>query len=131
MFHAVVGMVRVKHPSKGLGEVITGVENAQEMLHDQVTLFVPFLNGEVLDLSAPSTWHGPVFVDHVQCSNIVNQQASGTRMKGVKFKKDAMETLDNFAGVHGQMEFCLSQTGGNDGLNPTFPCNGGTAEEYC
>ena len=71
--HTATRMTRVQHPAKGLGEIIARVEDPREMFHDQVALFTPFLNSEVLDLDVSGTRCGSVLVDHVQCGSIVDQ----------------------------------------------------------
>ena len=54
MSHAVVGMTGMQDPTKRFGEIITGIEDPRKMLHDEIFLFAPFLDGKMLDVNVPS-----------------------------------------------------------------------------
>ena len=50
MSHNLTGMSCMQNPSKGLGEVITGVNNPRNEGQSYVTSFFPVLCGEVLNI---------------------------------------------------------------------------------
>ena len=43
------GMVGMEDPAKRLGEVIAGVDDSRDMMHQDFLIFFPFLDGEVLN----------------------------------------------------------------------------------
>ena len=47
MTHGTTSMSLMENPTERLGEIITGIDNARDKAHDDVTSFFPVLNGEV------------------------------------------------------------------------------------
>jgi hypothetical protein len=75
----------MEDPTEGLGQIIAGVDRSSNMLHDEITLFAPFLDSEMLDLDVSCSCSGPVLVDHIQCGHIVDQQARRAGLKSAEF----------------------------------------------
>ena len=130
MAHTATSMSGEQHPTESLGEAITGVDNPGKVLHNDIPLFAPFLDGEMLDLDMTRTRSGSGFVDHIERGNIVNQQTGWTRTEGIKLRQHIAKILDDLGGGDGRVELSFRRTGGDDGLNFTFPCNGGATVEY-
>ena len=53
-------MSRVQDPTESLSQIITGIDNSRDVLHDKIFHGLPFLNGEILDLNMTGTRSGPV-----------------------------------------------------------------------
>ena len=70
------------------------------MLHDKIFLFAPFLDGEMLDGEMPSMGSRTLFIDHMESSQIVNEQACWARSKSVKRCEDAAKTLGDLSTSH-------------------------------
>ena len=49
MTHDAWGMARMENPAERLGEVIAGIDDSRDMVHQDFLIFFPFLDGEVLD----------------------------------------------------------------------------------
>ena len=46
MSHIAVDIVGIQDPSQWLGEIISGVEDAGDVAHNNVTIILPVLNGK-------------------------------------------------------------------------------------
>ena len=123
--HSVASMSGEQNPSKSLGKPITGVDHPGKVLHNNIPLFAPFLNGEMLDFDMTRTRSGSGFVDHIERSNIVDQQTSWTRTERIKFRQYIAKILDDLGSGNGRIEFSLRRTGGDDRLNSALPCECG------
>ena len=77
MSHAVAGMMGMWDPSKRFGEIVAVIENPMKMLHDQIFVLAPFLDGEMLDVNVPITGSRAFQNDHMESCHIINEQ-SGT-----------------------------------------------------
>ena len=130
MSHATTGMTGMQNPSKRLGEIITGIENPRKMLHDEIFLLAPFLDSEMLDVNVSSTGSRTLFIDHLESSHVVNEEACRTRTKSVKRRECAAKIFGNLPTSHRRVELYFSRTGGNHSLDATLPCNGSKAEEH-
>jgi hypothetical protein len=64
----------VKDPTKGLGEVICGVDNARDMAKFDVTLATPILDSEILDVNVPRTFGRLHRIDHPNGGYIVLEE---------------------------------------------------------
>ena len=95
MAHTATSMSGEQHPTESLGKPIAGVDDPRKMLHNDISLFTPFLNGEMLDLDMTRTRSGSGFVDHIERGNIVAQQTGWTRTEGTKFRQHIVKIFDD------------------------------------
>ena len=51
MFHELLAMARVEDPAKGLGKVISGVNNTRDVNQLNTSPFHPILDGKVQDIN--------------------------------------------------------------------------------
>ena len=65
MPHDAAGMAGMEHPTKGLGQVVTRVEDTRNEFHDEGASVFPVLDGEVLDVDVAGALSGDTRVDHV------------------------------------------------------------------
>ena len=64
----------MKNPAESFGQIITGIDNPRDVFHDNLSLSLPFLDSEILDLNVTGMSSGPIFVDHCSGSIIVHVQ---------------------------------------------------------
>ena len=107
MAHTATSMLGEQHPTESLGEAIAGVDDSRKVLHNDIPLFAPFLNGEMLDLDMTRPRSGSGFVDHIERGNIVNQQTGWTRTEGIKFQQHIAKIFDNLGSSDGRIKFGL------------------------
>ena len=50
MSHETMSMSFVENPTKRFSKIITGVDNARDVSHDEVTFILPILNGKMLNV---------------------------------------------------------------------------------
>ena len=70
MTHTAARMLRVKDQTESFGQIITGIDNSWDVLHDKLFPGLPFLNGEIMDFNMTGT--RGVFVDYCNGCFIVN-----------------------------------------------------------
>ena len=73
MSHTAAGMMGMWDSSKRFGEIIAGIGDPRKMLHDEIFLLAPFLDGEMLDVNVPSTGSRTLLIDHAESSHIANE----------------------------------------------------------
>jgi hypothetical protein len=123
------GMTSMEDPTKGLGQIIAGVDRPSNMFHDEISLFAPFLDSEMLDLDVSCSRSRPVLIDHIQCGQIVDQQARRARSKSAEFLQHITKVFGYLSSGNCRVKLSLGGTGGNNWLDTTLPCNSSTAEE--
>ena len=119
----------MKNPTKGLGEVITGVQDAGQMTHEDFFLGAPFLDGKVLDFDMTSAWRRAVLIDHVEGCLVVDVEDTGLRAKCLEFLEDGPEVLDELGTYDSGVELGFGRARGNDRLHAALPGNGSATEE--
>ena len=95
MSHAMTDMTGMQDPSKRFGEIVAGIENLRKMLHDEIFLLAPFLDGEMLDVDVPSTGSRTFLIHHMASCHVINEQTCRARSKSVKHSENAAKTLGN------------------------------------
>ena len=78
----------MKDPTKSLSQVIAGIDNARDVLHDDFPFRSLFLNGEMLDLDMTGTSgddRNDSFTNSVQWHQTFSQ--------GIEFCKNVLEIL--------------------------------------
>lgn len=58
-------MPGMEYPAKGFAEVIGWVDDTSYVNREDITIILPILNGEVLDIDVASTFSGLARVDHL------------------------------------------------------------------
>ena len=69
MSHVVMCVSSMENPAEELGQIVAGVNNSRNMLHDNISSFMPFLNSMMLDLDVMCTRSGMRSIDHGSCQN--------------------------------------------------------------
>ena len=70
------------------------------MLHDEIFLLTPFLDGKMLDVNVLSTGSRTFLVDHVESSDNVNEQMCQARSKSIKHCENLAKMPDNLPTSH-------------------------------
>ena len=66
MSHDTASVSRMQNPSKGLGEIITGVNNPRNEGQSCITSFFPVLHSEVLNIDMAGSFGGDKSIHHVK-----------------------------------------------------------------
>ena len=64
-------MAGVKDPAKGFGQVVGGVEDTRDVLHDNVASFFPFLDCKELYVDVARSFSGDAVVDDFDGRHVV------------------------------------------------------------
>lgn len=76
MFHVVACNLGMEGPAKCFGQIIFGIDYSRNMLYNNISSLVLFLNCIMLDLNGMCTRSGMGFIDHGQSSLVVNVKSS-------------------------------------------------------
>ena len=90
MSHAVTGMW---DPTKRFGEIVTGIEDPRKMLHDEIFLLAPLLDGEMWNVNVSSTG-SRMFLIHVGARFKGDCQSRGIQDSGYVNKYPGSSELD-------------------------------------
>ena len=75
--HDASSMTRVQNPTQRFGEIIGRIDDPRKMLHDDVPVGFPILNGEELNVSVAGTFGGLFGIDKLDSGCIVFAKDSG------------------------------------------------------
>ena len=68
MAHHATSMSGMKDPAKGLGQVITGIEDTRDVIQNNVTICFPILNSKPLDSNVARVLSGLLGIDQLRAS---------------------------------------------------------------
>ena len=71
MTHKAAGVVGMEDPSEWLGKVISGIDNAWYMMHNDVSGIFPILDGKMLNVNMMGLFHWFTGIDNFDGSHIV------------------------------------------------------------
>lgn len=126
--HESTCMSGVEDPTKWLGEVISRVNDARNMVKVDVAILFPVLDGEVLYINVASPFSWEPSVDHLDGGNVVRVDRGGRGLTETNFGQDGTEIASHLGGSDGSKELGLSRTGGSDGLSLGSVGNGTTSK---
>ena len=78
MAHGMMSMASKKGPAKCFVSMVSNIDDARDMTHDDETAMLPLLNGKMLDVNASGIRSGLAFVDHGNGGDIVFVEWCGT-----------------------------------------------------
>ena len=109
MAHGMMSMVSKKGPAKCLGSMVSNIDDARDMMHDDDdTMTLPLLNGKMLDVNVSGIRSGLAFIDHGNGGDIVFIERCGTLLWNAKLMKDGTKVFSNLGSMHSGDEFSLS-----------------------
>jgi len=74
--HDAARMARMKHPSKGLGEIIRWIDYTRDVLQNYFANVFPILNGKRVNINVTGTLSRNLSVDHLDNRHVVFQDGS-------------------------------------------------------
>ena len=108
MAHGMMSMMRKKRPAKGLGSLVSDIDDARDMTHDNETMMLPLLNSKVLYVNVSGVRSGLAFIDHGNGGDVVFVERCGTLLWNAKLMKDGTKVFGNLGSMHSGNEFSLS-----------------------
>ena len=86
MFHVATCILSMEDQTKRLGQIVAGVDNSRNMLHNTIFSFIAFLDCVMLDLDVIGTRGGTRFIDHKsQNSLVINVEFGRTRRTSTRY----------------------------------------------
>ena len=119
----------MKNPAERLGEVITRVDDARDVMHDDFTILFPFLDGEVLDGDMTRTIGGDACIDHVDRGHIVFVDVGGCGLGVAQFVEHRPKELGVFGSHDSSIKFGFGGASGCGGLGFGAIGDGSATEE--
>lgn len=116
MSHQAADVTGVKDPSERLGVSIAWIDDARDVVHLDVPISSPLLDGEMLDINVSRARRGSVLIDHGDGGLVVYVERSRTILSKSQLSQDGAKVLGNFCSTDGSYKFALGRTGGNSGL---------------
>ena len=117
----------MEDPTERFGHVISRVDDARNMVHEDRTGFLPILDGKVLNINMAGTLGGNAGVNDFDGRLIVFVDRSRGSLGKTKLMHDSAQVAGVFSSGDGSEEFSLSRTGGSNRLGLTPIRNSATA----
>ena len=108
MAHGTMSMACKKGPAKCLGSMVSDIDDARDMTHDDETTTLPLLNGKMLNVDVSGIGSRLAFVDHGNGGDIVFVERCGTLLWNAELMKDGTKVFSNLGSMHSGDEFSLS-----------------------
>ena len=108
MAHSTTSMASKKGPAKGFGSMVSDIDDARDMMHNDETATLPLLNGKMLNVDVSGVRSGFAFIDHGNGGDIVFVEWCGTLLWNAELMKDGTKVFSNLGGMDGSDEFSLS-----------------------
>ena len=105
MSHKSPYMAVMQNPSERLCKTVRGVDDTRDVLHDDVTSFLPFLNGEVLDGNLSGPVCGYLRIHHFYGGHVVFQYGCRLLFRESEFAEDRSEVLGMLCSEDSSEEF--------------------------
>ena len=70
------------------------------MLHDEIFLLAPFLDGKMLDVNMLSTGSRVFLIDNTESCHIIKEQMCWARSKSIKHRENVAKILGNLLTTH-------------------------------
>ena len=129
MSHDAARVAIVQDPAQGFGQIVSGVDNARHVVHDDIAGILPILDGKVLDIDMTGTLGGDLGVDHIDRRHIVLIDWGRPRGRKTKLRENGSEVLGVFGGRDSAEKLSLSGAGGCDGLSLTAVAHSAPSKE--
>jgi hypothetical protein len=84
--HGTTGMARMEHPTECLGRLISHIENARKMMHNNNTMLTPLLNHVVLDINMARVRSWLPLVDHGDGRDVIFVERCGAILRETEFE---------------------------------------------
>ena len=108
MAHGMVSMASKKGPTKCLGSMVSNVDDARDVTHDNDATMLPLLDSKVVNVDVSGVRSGLAFIDHGNCGDVVLVEQFWALLRDAKFMKDGTKVFGNFGGMHSGNELGFS-----------------------
>lgn len=120
MTHEPTGVARVKDPTEWFGEIVGRVEDAGDEAHEDITVFLPILDGKMLNQNVTGTIGGDASVNHFDRGLVVAVERGRSRRGKTEFSQNGTEVAGLFGGTDSSIKFSFSRACGSSGLRLTL-----------
>ena len=107
----------VKDPPKGLGQHIGRIDNAWDVMEDNIAECAPVLKAKITDLDVTRSISGATMIDNLDRRIVVFVDRCSRRLGETKLCKDKAEVFGDFGCRVGRNKFSLSGALGSNGLS--------------
>ena len=128
MAHDAACMAAVKNPSQRFGHIIGGVDDAGDVVHDDVASVLPFLDGKMLDVDVPRAFGGHACIDHANGRHVVFVDGGRTKLGVTQFTEDRMEIFGMLGSKYSSKKLSFGGGSRGDGLSLSAVRDGSAAE---
>ena len=111
-----MGMAVMEHPPQSFGEPISRIDDARDVVKDDVLLFLPVLDGKELDVDMTTAFGGDAVVDDVDGRLVVLMQNGGVVLSVTQLMQDGPKIEDSLCCRDRRDEFSFSGTCRSDTL---------------
>ncbi len=94
-------------PAESLGGLVSVVDDARKMVHDDITPTTPLLDGKVLNVDMAGARSRLTLVDHRNGSHVVFVERSGIRLPETELSENRTEILGSLGGMTSCVKFRL------------------------
>ena len=108
MAHETTAVAGVENLTNTLGKGITGVDDARDVLENNVASAFPILDREELDIDVARAFGRAVSVNHLDRGLVVLVERSGGKLGKTKLVKNETKVFGYFGSSNGGDELCLS-----------------------
>ena len=108
MTHGTTGMASEKGPAKCFGSMVSDIDDARDVTHNDEATTLPLLNGKMLNVDVSGIRSGLAFIDHGNGRDIVFVEWCGTLLWNAKLAKDGTKVFSNLGGMDSSDEFSFS-----------------------
>ena len=83
--HGMASMVSKKGPTKCLGSMVSNVDNAGDVMHDNDATKLPLLDSKMLNVDVSGVRSGFAFIDHCNCGDVVLVEQCWALLRDAEF----------------------------------------------
>ena len=112
MSHDAASVTLMEDPSKRLGEVVAAEDGARTKTHDDVTSFLPILEGKPLDVNVSGALSRNPSIDNLDGGFVVPVKGSGALLLKTKFLHDGSKVFGMLGSGDSSHEFSLCRACG-------------------
>lgn len=99
--HQAAGMTKVESPAEGLGSLISSINNARNVMHDDLATSMPLLlKGKVLNVDMMRTGGGGwlAFINHCNGGHVILIEWSRSSLGKTKLSKNGSKVFGKLGG---------------------------------
>lgn len=126
--HGATSVTGVECPAEGLGTLVGGVDDAGDVVHDDISTLTPLLNGKMLNVDVTRARRRLAVINHGNGSQILFIEGGGSRLRKTKLGEDGTKILCNLGSLTSADKFGLSTGSSDSSLKLRLVSNRTTSE---